>query len=364
MLLDEFGRRFYMLLDCNSIFILTTILFASAFFIAAYFLIKEKKAVRMEKEKMEDFEALTNSDYQINLAKKVSKLALWKYNIETDAFMYSHDFFELLGINKEHVGMDLKSWKNCIHEDDYKSFVDFINQAKNSDNATTTFEYFMRLKDNTDFSRTFLLKASANFKPADTKPISLTGAFLDLKKIIDTQRELKTFLEFDILTNAKTRFYFQSKIEEANAVGLHPVSFIYCDINGLHLINEHISTEAGDKQLKELVRVLRSVIRVTDMVARLGNDEFVVFLASCNNTALKRICNNLDRTIEEYNNDESHVPLYISYTSITSNLRFDTWNGIRRQLNSAMVEAEKLNHADNIEQLKTWLKKNNYFKPN
>jgi diguanylate cyclase (GGDEF)-like protein len=55
-------------------------------------------------------------------------------------------------------------------------------------------------------------------------------------------------------------------------------SIIYFDINNLKRINDQFSHAAGDAALQQVVRVLVENVRNTDVVGRLGGDEFGVLL--------------------------------------------------------------------------------------
>ena len=51
---------------------------------------------------------------------------------------------------------------------------------------------------------------------------------------------------------------------------------IFADVDGLKAANDTMGHEAGDRLLVDAARVLQSAFRRTDLVARMGGDEFVV----------------------------------------------------------------------------------------
>ena len=53
---------------------------------------------------------------------------------------------------------------------------------------------------------------------------------------------------------------------------------IYIDLDGLKQANDQKGHEAGDRLLQRAAAVLRSVTRETDVAARMGGDEFAVFM--------------------------------------------------------------------------------------
>jgi two-component system, cell cycle response regulator len=94
--------------------------------------------------------------------------------------------------------------------------------------------------------------------------------------------ELRVLAWTDELTGAGNRRAFERVIEEtiAEARGeRRPVSIMYFDIDNFKLYNDRFGHDAGDEVLREVVELLRAVIRRGDHVFRVGGDEFVVIFA-------------------------------------------------------------------------------------
>lgn len=61
-----------------------------------------------------------------------------------------------------------------------------------------------------------------------------------------------------------------------------PSSVVYFDVNGLKRINDTHGHPAGDAALRHVAEILRKNVRSSDLVGRLGGDEFGVILAQTN----------------------------------------------------------------------------------
>jgi diguanylate cyclase (GGDEF)-like protein len=61
-----------------------------------------------------------------------------------------------------------------------------------------------------------------------------------------------------------------------------PSSVIYFDVNGMKQINDTHGHPAGDAALRHVAEVLCANVRSSDIVGRLGGDEFGVILAQTN----------------------------------------------------------------------------------
>lgn len=94
--------------------------------------------------------------------------------------------------------------------------------------------------------------------------------------------ELRHAAFIDPLTGAYNRRFFDrflpSAIEQARAARTH-VTLLVFDIDEFKKYNDQHGHGAGDEILTEVVRLLRSVIRPTDRVCRIGGDEFAVIFS-------------------------------------------------------------------------------------
>jgi GGDEF domain-containing protein len=56
------------------------------------------------------------------------------------------------------------------------------------------------------------------------------------------------------------------------------VALIYLDLDNFKPVNDRYGHAVGDRVLQEVSKILRRMVRETDVVARLGGDEFAVLL--------------------------------------------------------------------------------------
>jgi diguanylate cyclase (GGDEF)-like protein len=85
----------------------------------------------------------------------------------------------------------------------------------------------------------------------------------------------------DSLTGLYSRDYVQAQIEQEilrAARSGRPFSLLMFDLDGLKAANDRFGHAAGDALLRAVADTLRGDIRITDVAARYGGDEFVLLL--------------------------------------------------------------------------------------
>ncbi len=107
------------------------------------------------------------------------------------------------------------------------------------------------------------------------------GHAQEVTELLRAQAELKRLSLTDELTGIYNRRGFltfadqQIKLEGHSGTS-RGLSLIFADMDGLKAINDNYGHEAGSEALVDIARVLKSVVRGADIVARWGGDEFVI----------------------------------------------------------------------------------------
>ena len=102
-----------------------------------------------------------------------------------------------------------------------------------------------------------------------------------------------------------------------------PFGIMVCDLDGLKLVNDALGHQAGDKLLKKTAQILRQNFRSSDIVARIGGDEFAVMLPQTEPETVKRMVQRLRQAVQECNSAEPDLPLTLSLGHTGSNTAVD-----------------------------------------
>jgi diguanylate cyclase (GGDEF)-like protein len=112
----------------------------------------------------------------------------------------------------------------------------------------------------------------------------------------------------DPLTNLHNRRYFQSEFEKSlNQAKRYQskVTLFYLDLDNFKIINDTQGHQAGDKLLIAVADSLTKLIRNTDLICRIGGDEFAIITAISDLVGLISLATKINHNLNQICFDES-----------------------------------------------------------
>ena len=99
----------------------------------------------------------------------------------------------------------------------------------------------------------------------------------DLVDRSEVEARLEHQASTDELTGLPNRAFLTSSLHQrATSPSGHGVGVCVCDLDYFKVVNDGLGHHAGDEVLVEVARRMRSCVRSSDLVARVGGDEFVI----------------------------------------------------------------------------------------
>jgi diguanylate cyclase (GGDEF)-like protein len=157
---------------------------------------------------------------------------------------------------------------------------------------------------------------------------------------------LQSLSLIDELTQLKNRRGFFELAEQALKVAHReqfPLGLFFMDLNGLKQINDTLGHLSGDQALRDAADVLRHTFRDSDIVARIGGDEFVALAHVHGNQDLGALGRRLRQHLREFNDSTGRayeLDLSIGMTVVDADTSGDLQTLIA-QADAAMYEEKR-----------------------
>jgi len=172
-------------------------------------------------------------------------------------------------------------------------------------------------------SAEFLGITEAEMTPAVAAAVqTLLGEIDDLRGEVGRLKgrlaEVEDLADRDALTPLLNRRAFLRELGRIRTFAQRygsPASLVYIDLDDLKGVNDRLGHAAGDAALKAVAERLLAHVRESDIVGRMGGDEFAVILAQADRATAEAKAAALARAIEiePLKFGEWSAPLHISY---------------------------------------------------
>ena len=224
----------------------------------------------------------------------------------TTLLWFSTSCEKLLGYTTyELVG---KSFFELVLEKDRQRLKQSFEDAVKSD-SSIRFDYMCTKKDGSYI----WIESIANpvFKGAKHLHVYVFGS-----RDISTRKEAEEKLQFlslhDPMTNLYNRAYFEDTLKRFSCGRFDPMGIVVADIDGLKTVNDTFGHHVGDSLIIAAGELLSSKFRASDITARIGGDEFVVFLPHCSPEAWEQIIERITENNESPQTIKDGIPLLLS----------------------------------------------------
>lgn len=154
-------------------------------------------------------------------------------------------------------------------------------------------------RDDRCFLRTF-----SPVKKSNNLTMAVTVISKDITELKRMEEKLKTQSLTDELTGIYNRRGFftlvdqQLKLSKRAQKGMF---MLYVDVDNLKEINDTLGHSEGDVALTDTAKILRSNYRESDIIARIGGDEFVVIPVGTEGDNIEKITERLRGIIQRHN---------------------------------------------------------------
>ena len=146
---------------------------------------------------------------------------------------------------------------------------------------------------------------SANIiKDSNGNITKITGLIKDICDLKAKTEELYQFATYDELTGVYNRRvgmeFLKQELKKMRRVKTF-LSICFIDINDLKIVNDNFGHDAGDNLILAIVEDIKSAMRESDILSRIGGDEFLLIFPGCKLDEVKSIWRRVQKSIKERN---------------------------------------------------------------
>lgn len=141
----------------------------------------------------------------------------------------------------------------------------------------------------------------------------------------ERSRALERETQEDPLTGIANRRHFAQRLDAEIQVALsvgQPLTLAVADLDRFKEVNDRLGHAVGDEVLRQTATLMRSLCRATDLVARIGGEEFALILPGMSREAARSFCETLRRAVESHAWRAVHPEL-----TVTLSIGLSQWDG-------------------------------------
>lgn len=182
--------------------------------------------------------------------------------------------------------------------------------------------------------------SAAPIKSEDGRILGVVMVFRDVRNEKEQCEQIRFLSYHDQLTGLFNRHYIEETLQRLDTEENLPFAVIMGDVNGLKITNDVFGHETGDALLRHTAMSLVKNCQKTDLIARWGGDEFVVFMPRTELSTAEEIIRKIQS--DTISVDQANLHMSISFGCAAKEKTDQTIHSILRQAEEHMYHQKLL----------------------
>ena len=171
----------------------------------------------------------------------------------------------------------------------------------------------------------------------------VTDQMIEKYHLMESIKNMEQVAYVDTLTGLKNHYIARKEINEYLHAGVCQGVFLMIDLDNFKLVNDTLGHPEGDKLLQKFALCLKDYFRDSDLIARIGGDEFIVFLKGSFSQKLieekvERLLNTIRITLKTY---YVKFKLSVSIGGVVVTEKYEDFESIYKSADIALYEAKR-----------------------
>lgn len=175
----------------------------------------------------------------------------------------------------------------------------------------------------------------------DGRAVAMSAA-TDVTNRKKREDEIQYLSYHDSLTNLENRRSFDMRLKELDTDENYPLTLVMGDINGLKLVNDAFGHKEGDSLLVSAADIISSLCKDSDVVARMGGDEFIMALPNTTSNEAEILVNKIR---------EKARKVKVNSIELSISFGFSTKHSIKQNLQEIRISAEDKMYREKLNEI-------------
>jgi diguanylate cyclase (GGDEF)-like protein/PAS domain S-box-containing protein len=254
-----------------------------------------------------DITSLIDQKHCLEEAQGIAQVGNWELKYPTKLVECSNEMFHIFEIAPQN-SPDFQIFLSYIHPDDRELVSDSMRYSILN---KTPFDIVHRLLLN-DEKVKYLHHRGETFYDNEGNSLRTVGTTQDITKQKVNEAKIEYMAFHDPLTELPNRLMAKKQIDHMlyTSLASSKIAILFIDLDGFKLINDTLGHTIGDMVLKSVASKFHRVLCSSDIVYRLGGDEFILVLPNIVNEE------DVEKIIKKIF-DEFHIPCQVIDHSFT-----------------------------------------------
>lgn len=242
---------------------------------------------------------LRESERRFRFALDAGKIGVFELHLKDGYLDWDDRMMELYDMHPDQMTHQRCDWERHVDDRDLARVI--ANFEKTAKEGIPLDDEF-RIVTRTGNTRHIRVKALPVYDQ-NNNVTSVLGLNWDVTQEKSLQNELAHQASHDELTGLMNRREFEDQLkvylnDARGSTKDHVIAFL--DLDRFKIINDTAGHPAGDTLLKSIAHILENNVRTSDIVARIGGDEFALILPNCSLSNAKTIANQIVKAVKAY----------------------------------------------------------------
>jgi len=261
---------------------------------------REEAYINLEKANME----LKIRAERYSLIEKSTEEKIIEYDVKSDSLIIQESSeVDIAGSARKienYLGDDFSgNFKSILCPDDYDYYIKIMKKALEVPSKGSA-DYRTNLHDNSSYKWYRSYYTSVADKSGEI--VRVIARIKNIENERTTQKKLELQIKSDPMTGLLNKIAVKSEISDVllDMPPLYYHAMMMIDIDNFKSVNDNLGHMFGDAVLKNIASAIRRTFRSSDIIGRIGGDEFIVFMknTSIENAEMKarELCSSIKRT--------------------------------------------------------------------